>query len=276
MVKRPALGRYFLSEVSLQWHLHYQRRWNTPCKKTVRKYTNGLGKDLRVACIGAFVAFGAGDLLAQYFEWTRRSTEEHEAWQRSRKGLFLPVCGIDVDASRLFIVVAQGILLNGIMLAPFHRFINEWYGDSYLLGSKGRQGGSVGKKILMFQLVYMPIATAAFLFLTPSLEAVLREPATATRERCVLVGKEEVKRNFWFAYGGSWLFWPLSDAFCLRCLPLRLRPVWDSIMDTVWTSFLSFTAHEATEDELAKEAAAHAAASAIASKPLHEGSNGSR
>uniref|UniRef100_A0A0G4H952 Mpv17/PMP22 family protein n=1 Tax=Chromera velia CCMP2878 TaxID=1169474 RepID=A0A0G4H952_9ALVE len=62
-------------------------------------------------------------------------------------------------------------------------------------------------------------------------------------------GLADLRGGFWHCYLTSWWFWPISDAINFRLIPLSYRPLWDSVIDIVWTSFMSDAAHPASASE---------------------------
>jgi len=139
--------------------------------------------------------------------------------------------------------------LNGILLTPFYR------GLDVVFGSTNRPRPffpGVPLKILATQIIYMPVATQIFLFATPFLETLFARDVSSLRtlasgRQCfgeaVAVGRESARQNFRPAYESSWLFWPLSDALNFRYVPVAFRPLWDSVVDIIWTAFLSHVSH---------------------------------
>lgn len=155
----------------------------------------------------------------------------------------------------------QGIVLNGILLCPFYRWLDVAFGDTHKLK---RFWPAIPLKIVIIQLLYMPVTIALYVFFTPVLHYALRSRSvgdtskgeTASVEAKTLKaaaqeGCRKVEESFFPLYRASWCFWPLSDALNMRFIPVRYRPVWDSCLDVFWTGFLSYACHRNVPETLA-------------------------
>ncbi|CEM36867.1 unnamed protein product [Vitrella brassicaformis CCMP3155] len=233
----------------------------------------GMGKDILIGSAGSMVIFGCGDVLAQLLEMQQKErpalihpphsgmqSAHHHAHDNGRPSLAthtMPASGLDTQ--RLVVVASQGWILNGVMLTPFYRVLDILIGDTM----SGKFFPRIPMKIFLTMVLYMPASTMMFFFLTPCLEVLAEAATTATQQQdqhhegeeslmhrlqqSFAKGCEEgwtgVSRHFAQTYALAWLIWPLTDSINFRFIPLTYRPLWDSLIDIVWTTILSRASH---------------------------------
>jgi len=200
----------------------------------------GLRRDVIFNAVAATAIFALSDVVAQVAAPHLLKEKDKITSAEEPKKL---------DLVRTAAVASQGWFLNGILLTPFYRGLDVVFGSTY---RPNPFFPGIPLKILATQIIYMPVATHIFLFATPFLETFLSydtsSPHSLTKVKesfcnATTVANLQARSNFRSAYESSWMFWPLSDALNFRYIPVSFRPLWDSVVDIVWTAFLSHVAH---------------------------------
>ncbi|OII77986.1 MPV17 PMP22 family protein [Cryptosporidium andersoni] len=181
----------------------------------------------------------------------------------------------NLNLIRTFVVSLEGCIINGILLTPFYYTLDYLFDNTkinlisqdkskllninknYILKFYNKDVWLVVlKKVILIQTIFIPFSLGFFLFLTPILEITLNNIFKYDRsfknsyfhlKSGVKYGVKEIKEKFLNTYISSWYFWPLSDIFNIRYLPVSYRPLWDSFVDILWTCFISYSSHNKLE-----------------------------
>ncbi|EEA05149.1 Mpv17 / PMP22 family protein [Cryptosporidium muris RN66] len=181
----------------------------------------------------------------------------------------------NLNLIRTFVVSLEGCIINGILLTPFYYTLDYLFDNTKInLISQDKSKLLninknsilkyynkhvwlvVLKKVILIQTIFIPFSLGFFLFLTPILEITLNNIFKYDRsfknsyfhlKSGVKYGVKEIKEKFLNIYISSWYFWPLSDIFNIRYLPVSYRPLWDSFVDILWTCFISYSSHNKLE-----------------------------
>eukprot|EP00916_Digyalum_oweni_P025836 GHVL01042530.1.p1 GENE.GHVL01042530.1~~GHVL01042530.1.p1 ORF type:complete len:209 (-),score=31.98 GHVL01042530.1:57-683(-) len=137
----------------------------------------------------------------------------------------------EFSTPRIALVTVEGGILNGIMLTPFYRILEIIYGRSNYATVK-----ITLQKILTMQIVYLPISTFLFVFITTTASNM----GITTSNHC----EGNVMDIYFKAYFVSWLVWPIVDFFNFSFVPRKWRSCYDSVLDIGWSGYLSHMAHE--------------------------------
>jgi len=227
-----------------------------------RSSWRGLKRDLIINSVGATVIFGASDAISQLVApYISRKAAPSTVQLSATSASLSPSPGLSpaspgdcsgseaagggdaFSKSRTAVVASQGWLLNGVLLTPFYRALDVVYGATNI---PGRFFPGVPLKIITLQVLYMPVATKLFLFTTPFLERLWPSgdvESGSSFRAAVSAGAQRAKEDFREVYVSSWWFWPISDAVNFRLIPVSYRPLWDSVVDVVWTAYLSHLVH---------------------------------
>ncbi|KAL7068444.1 Mpv17 / PMP22 family protein [Cryptosporidium serpentis] len=181
----------------------------------------------------------------------------------------------NLNLIRTFVVSLEGCIINGILLTPFYYILDYLFDNTKInLISQDKSKllninknsilkfynkdvwSVVLKKVILIQTIFIPFSLGFFLFLTPILEITLNNIFKYDKsfknsyfhlKSGAKYGVKEIKEKFLNIYISSWYFWPLSDIFNLRYLPVSYRPLWDSFVDILWTCFISYSSHNKLE-----------------------------
>eukprot|EP00937_MAST-01D_sp_MAST-1D-sp2_P005459 g5459.t1 len=182
-------------------------------------------------CIGAgFVTGFVGDTLAQRLE----PQDEEEGAERSTDA-----GGTDLVRSALWGVYMAG--LNGVL-------VREW-----LFVLERRFGARLLPKIAADQLVMAPLATVSCLTFSGWLQDQRRfaraVQAGTTPAQSSWSLADRVGENLGHIWGVDCLFWPLANTVNFTQVRLIYRPIFTSVADLVWSTFLAYyTMHVARVD----------------------------
>ncbi|XP_053991747.1 uncharacterized protein LOC128883426 [Hylaeus volcanicus] len=235
------------------------------------KSFKGLKKDIFLNSSAGFVIYSITDLLTQVFQRhhvAQRFSTSHENelnGETMHTNIQENVCSTkeQLCTAEFFSAGMQGIILNGVLLCPFYRFLDVLFGDTYQLKNIWP---SVSLKIFSIQTIYMPISLYIFLFCTPFfnhfinltlnfITTVNQNLITSHKQNSIWnmvytgfpnsnvplqKARENVSNNFFWFYKASWFFWPISDAVNLRYIPVSYRPIFDSLIDCLWVATLLY------------------------------------
>lgn len=175
-------------------------------------------KDIPRNCLISFILFGVGDTLAQNLEKVAAPSQE-------------------LNCRRLAGVSACGVVINGCMLTTFYHTLDFYLGAASL----ATYWPLVPLKVVLSQLLYMPVSAIVFHFST-----VFFETGNAA------AGKQNVREKFKDTYISGWLFWAPLDVFTFALLDPNQRVVFDGFADIIWNTYLSWKAHSVEGDSFLK------------------------
>ena len=223
----------------------------------------GLKSDLLINSAGGFSAYFLGSVLMQGLNQKKETgpscyafkTYSHsclrddsccdsQQYQTNSKLARLR----NIKISQAFHTGLQGLVLNGVMLCPFYRWLDIALGSSW---HTRRLYPDILLQILAIQLLYMPVSTVFFIVSCPVIpdtvsdksveiaEASRLTPLISPVQYQAIQAWNHVCKVFGPIYRQSWLFWPISDGFNLRFIPVSYRPLFDSLVDVIWLTIIT-------------------------------------
>lgn len=117
-----------------------------------------------------------------------------------------------------------GLVLRGPVIHAFHNFL-----ERVVFASAQNQNAVpvVLGKLAIDQLLFAPILTSAYLYLS----GMLRDVPLPTTSR-------KIRRELPTILRSNWLVWVPANLFGYTFVPLELRVAWGSVVGVAWTTFL--------------------------------------
>eukprot|EP00397_Hematodinium_sp_SG-2012_P043015 GEMP01047709.1.p1 GENE.GEMP01047709.1~~GEMP01047709.1.p1 ORF type:complete len:237 (+),score=30.13 GEMP01047709.1:203-913(+) len=185
-----------------------------------------MGGDVPKNCLFSFMLFGIGDMFAQKIDIDEKTAtmEKTEKTEKAPDTNWFE----QLNMRRLLAVSSCGILLNGCVLTPFY------HGLDFFLGAATRATywPLVPIKVVLTQIVYMPVSAVLFHFTTLFLQTFNFE-----------AGVQNVQAKLLDTYITGWCFWAPLDLFTFLLLTPNQRVYFDGSADIIWNTYLSWKAH---------------------------------